>query len=76
MLTYYFFYPEDGGDTFCETSAPTSLKTAFFVATAVKTSNQTQDLFQLKHKVQARDKEIKIIQSKAVTSDVKKGLRE
>jgi hypothetical protein len=34
-----FFYPEDGGDTFLRNVS--SYKTAFFIITAMKTSNPT-----------------------------------
>jgi hypothetical protein len=47
FLAYEFFYPEDGGDTFLrnvgsqDLHGATSQKTAFFIVTAVKTSNLT-----------------------------------
>jgi hypothetical protein len=40
FLALGFFYPEDGDNTFLRNGA-TSQKTAFFIVTAVKTSNLT-----------------------------------
>jgi hypothetical protein len=45
-LQTLIFYPEDGGDTFLRNvgshEIATSQKTAFFIVTAVKTSNLAQ----------------------------------
>jgi hypothetical protein len=49
FLALGFFYPEDGGDTFLQNvgfhKIYTSQKTAFFIVTAVKTSNLTKCLY-------------------------------
>jgi hypothetical protein len=44
FFAHGFFYPEDWGDTFLRnvgSHGATSQKTAFFIVTAVKTSNLT-----------------------------------
>jgi hypothetical protein len=55
FLARGFFYPEDGGDTFLrnvdsytKVYGATSQKTAFFMVTAVKTSNLTRQLLLIK----------------------------